>query len=167
MKKKVTKCPNCGEAAKVERGVWPFEELGLPNVVLLGLDILRCPSCGEEAPMIHKFDQLMATIATAIIAKHDGLTGAEVRFLRKRLGLTQAEFSLLVAVSKTHVSKWENDDDPVGPQSDKLIRHIMLVHDEELHKRAGDLIGPLKQEHLRPKKTTIEIDTPTMQYHYA
>jgi len=63
---------------------------------------------------------LMRILALAVIKKPYRLTGEEVRFLRKYLRLT--EFSRLIHVDKTTLSKSENNDDRLGDQSDRLIR---------------------------------------------
>jgi putative transcriptional regulator len=122
-----TVCPNCGSEAAVERGNWPFEkETGLKGVVLSGVEIIRCPHCKVEMPILRGVNRIMRTIAQALVNKPYRLSGAEVRFLRKHVGMTQEQFSQLIHVDKTTLSKWETGDDPVGIHSDLLIRAIAM-----------------------------------------
>lgn len=49
-------------------------------------------------------------------AMEDFVTGTEIRRLRKRLGLTQADFAELVKVSKKTVERWESGENSItGP----------------------------------------------------
>jgi transcriptional regulator with XRE-family HTH domain len=43
-----------------------------------------------------------------------GVTGAELRKLRERAGLTQAELAVLAEVSKRQVIRWEMTDSPIS-----------------------------------------------------
>ena len=119
-------CNNCGKSARIVRGNYPFPECGLSNITLTGIEIIRCKKCGNDDPIIPKLDDLMTTLAVAVIAKPYRLQGQEVRFLRKYLHKTFDEFARLLRVDKTTISKWENDADAVGEQSDQLIRLYAL-----------------------------------------
>ena len=81
--------------------------------------------------------------------------------------MTQDMFSRQVKVDKTTVSKWENADDPVGPQSDLLIRYIVLAHDKQLHVWLEEAIQKFQEVTGRPKAIGIEINSNTMRYQYA
>jgi len=83
----------------------------------------------------------MRAIAQRIVSKRYRLTGAEVRFLRKYIGMTAEVFSRLLHVDKTTVSKWENDEDLVGEQSDLLIRSVALLEDEKLREA---MVAPVR-----------------------
>ena len=61
-----------------------------------------------------------------MIAKPYELTGEDVRFLRKYLELSAAEFANILSVDKSTLSRWENGDRALGPQSDRLIRTVVL-----------------------------------------
>jgi putative zinc finger/helix-turn-helix YgiT family protein len=102
-----------------------YKESGLPNVVLVGVDVRRCPACGHHELVLPRVVELHRTIADAVIHKPARLSGAEVRFLRKYLGWSGVDLARHVGVDPTTVSKWENDKDPIGPSSDRLLR--MLV----------------------------------------
>jgi DNA-binding transcriptional regulator YiaG len=53
------------------------------------------------------------------------LLPADVRRMRKRLGLTLAEFAELVHVHWNTVSKWERGDVGMRPSTAELIRRVV------------------------------------------
>jgi len=122
-----TECSNCEKDAKVVRGSYAFKESGLPNVTLQGIELVRCKHCGSEDPIIPRMNDLMRSLMVAVICKPYQLRGEDIRFLRKYLRMTGAEFARLMDVDKTTLSKWENNDDKIGSQSDRLIRSRLLV----------------------------------------
>ncbi|MBZ5562285.1 MAG: hypothetical protein LAP13_07670 [Acidobacteriia bacterium] len=137
-------CSNCGAEAHVSRGRYRFQESGLPNVVLRDIEMIRCPKCHNTDPVIPHLNELMRAIALRVIAKKCLLTGQEIRFLRKYLGMTGEAFCNLLHVDRATLSKWENDEDPVGPQSDRLIRVITIALGEGLQERLGELVRHFK-----------------------
>ena len=42
--KEKTVCAKCGDIAEVVRGSYHFREIGLDNVILQGIEIIRCKS---------------------------------------------------------------------------------------------------------------------------
>jgi len=90
-----------------------------------------------------------------------------VRFLRKHVGLTAEKFSQLLHVDKTTVSKWENDDDKVGAQSDRLIRVLSTILDPNLRaeqQKAVELLPRIKGVVRHP---CINVNPQKMRYEYA
>jgi DNA-binding transcriptional regulator YiaG len=53
------------------------------------------------------------------------MKGAEVERLRKRLGMTQAEFAKLLGVHRVTVTRWETEAVTIQPPMAKLIRMIV------------------------------------------
>ncbi len=130
---RTVECSVCGAPAKIARGRYAFAECGLHHVVLEGIDLIRCRKCKNVDPIIPRANELMRVLAFAVVRKPCGLVGQEVRFLRKYLGMTGEEFGALLHVDKTTLSKWENGEDPVGGQSDRLIRLMALNLSKELN----------------------------------
>jgi DNA-binding transcriptional regulator YiaG len=159
-------CSNCGEKAEVVRGEYDFKDSGLP-VVLEGIELLKCDACGNVDPIIQKLSKIMRLIALAIIRKPYRLTGAEVRFLRKFLHMNGADFSALLKVDKTTLSKWENDAIEIGGQTDRLIRTIVIGLAEGLEGELKDVIEQFTKisDEIRPAK--IRMNTAKMSYEYA
>jgi len=144
-----------------------YAEVGLKNVYLKGVEILRCEECGEEAVRIPRLNDLMRAIATAVVFRPGRLSGEEVRFLRKHLGMSAERFGEVLGVDKTTISKWENDVDPIGPQSDRLIRITALALGDGMQGKVKQLLDALAEILAQRRKPPIAVDTKTMEYSYA
>lgn len=164
---KTPQCSACGGDAEIVRGTWKFTQSGLKCVVLEGIDIIRCGNCGNQDPIIPRINDLMKVLAWAVVRKPYRLEGEEVRFLRKYLGMTQGEFSGLLHVDKTTLSKWENNEDPVGDQSDRLIRAIALALGEGLKRGQEEAIREFSQIQDLRRAVCIVMNVETMAFHYA
>lgn len=165
-----TKCPNCGGEGRTVYGNWPLDDWGVRGYVLLGVKIMQCDQCKAGMPILKKINRILRAITEAIIRKPYRLTGQEVRFLRKRLRLTQDELAREMHVDKTTMSKWENDEDPVGLQSDLLLRLLAALDDEELQRHVRpDIKKAFKQmrERKQPERLRVEIDSQEMTFAYA
>lgn len=170
-------CSECGATAKVVRGNYEFKNCGLSNIVLQGIEIVCCDGCGNQDPLIPNVSGLYETLAMAVVCKPYPLVGEEVRFLRSHLGMNGDEFARLLHVDKTKVSKWENDRDKIGDQSDRLIRLLVVGIDEKLRGQLPAVIAALRE--IQSKKhsaTAIHVHMPTirngkettaMEYQYA
>lgn len=162
-------CSNCGAAATIARGDYRFDESGLNNVILVGVELVKCGECGNIDPIIPTTNDLIRALALAVIAQPYRLSGAEIRFLRKFLGKTGAEFSLLVGVDPTTLSKWENDHENVGPgaQSDRLIRTIVLAKGDDLQKELAWVLDGFQKIEDYTRQKDIAIDADKLSYEYA
>ena len=160
-----TTCSNCSAKARIVRGDYKFTESGLP-VVLKGIKLIRCSECNNDDPIIPHMNQLMRAIAVSVLLKPYRLRGEEIRFLRKYLRMSSEEFSGYLGIDKTHLSKWENNADPVGEQSDRLIRLFTLEFSHalrsEVKRRLIDIIADISTEVKR-----IEITLKTVKDGYA
>jgi DNA-binding transcriptional regulator YiaG len=159
-------CGNCGQKARVIRGDYVWEDVDLP-VTLKNVEQVKCAKCGNVDVIIPQLSRVMRLIAVAVIRKPYRLTGAEVRYLRKHLGMTGAEFAALLPVDKTTLSKWENDEDPVGEQSDRLIRMIVIGLGKGLKEEMEAAIRAFPTIAPKVKKVGIHVDTKTMSYEHA
>jgi putative zinc finger/helix-turn-helix YgiT family protein len=99
-----------------------FVESGLPNVYLAGIRYFVCEECGQQTAEIPAVEKLMRAIARTIVETEAQLSGAEIRFLRKRLRKKAVEFAQIVGVTPEQVSRWENGSNPPEKSTDKLIR---------------------------------------------
>jgi putative zinc finger/helix-turn-helix YgiT family protein len=122
------KCPVCGfPELTTTHEPYKYDESGLPNITLANIEIRRCGHCGEELPAIPRMAELHKVIARSVVEQHAKLSGAEVRFLRKYLGHSGADFAALIGVSRETVSRWENDKEPIGGTSDRLLRLLVVL----------------------------------------
>ena len=159
-------CSKCGRDARVVREDYVWEDVDFP-VTLRNVELIRCDRCGNADVVIPKMGQLMRTLALAVVSKPYRLRGEEVRFLRKYLNMTGEEFSKLLTIDKTTLSKWENNADPVGEQSDRLIRTIVLGLDKGLRAELEHVIRQFSEIQTEPKKISIRMDPAKMSFEYA
>jgi DNA-binding transcriptional regulator YiaG len=175
-------CSACSEPAHIVHGNYNFKESGLPNVVLCGIKLIKCDHCNNEDPIIPAMNDLFRTIALALVCKPYRLAGEEVRFLRKYLGLTGDKFSRLLHVDKSTLSKWENNDDPVGNQSDLAIRLVVMSQDDALRGKIAQTVreefekiqfshertqkGRHKKKYV-PVRPRIDVNAKDFSYAYA
>ena len=159
-------CSNCTAKAKVARGNYLFEESGL-QVVLQGIEIIRCPKCGNEDPIIPRLEELTRVLALAVIHKPYGLRGEEVRFLRHYLRMNGTEFSQLLHIDRTTLSKWENNENPIGDQSDRLIRTIALGFGDGLKDELEKAIRGFPKIQPTNRMVNIRMNPQTLSYQYA
>jgi DNA-binding transcriptional regulator YiaG len=134
-----------------------FKASGLPNVYLRnGVKIERDADYGELVSIDHLPDLIMA-IAFSLVRKPDRLTGAEMRFLRKRLGATQSDLGAELWVSEQTVANYEKGKTDAGP-ADRALRFLFLAHvandtglAEELRLEAQKLMRPSQRHRRAPR----------------
>jgi len=165
--KRTIECSTCGSPAKVVRGSYPFTECGLPNVVLQGVELIRCGKCSTEDAIIPKLNELMRVLALAVVCKPYRLRGEDVKFLRKYLKMTNDEFARLIHINKTNLSKWENNHDRIGPQSDRLIRIMAVILGEGLPQELERVIKSFPHIQGTRSNVRIDMDADKGSYHYA
>lgn len=115
------KCHNCNSEMKQTNEAYHYMESGLDNVYLHDVDFYRC-ECGENFASIPAIIELNAVIALHLIKKKTFLTGQEVRFLRKNIGLSAKAFSEFIGMDNATVSRWENNKGTIDKSNDRMIR---------------------------------------------
>lgn len=70
-------------------------------------------------------------------------------------------------MDKTTLSKWENNDDRVGDQSDRLIRLLVLALGEGLQGFMAGTVEAFPKIKDRKSPVRIEVDSEKMSYQYA
>ncbi len=128
---------------------------------------MRCKKCNNHEPIIPQINQLMQVLALAVIHKKYRLKGEEVRFLRKYLHMTGEEFASVIHVDKATLSKWENNDDPVGQNSDRLIRLVAFALGDGLKEQLQALIRNFPEIRDDARRVGIQIDAENLTYEYA
>ena len=116
---------------------------GLDNVYLENITVERCLVCNDISPILHRIKELHKSIARAIVMQPVPLNGADIRFLRKERKLKAKEFAVLLRIDVATLSRWENDEQTLSPQSDALVRAIyacLLMETE--HQLLPDSITP-------------------------
>jgi DNA-binding transcriptional regulator YiaG len=98
---------------------------GLTNVYLVGIKFWTCAECNQQSAEIPALNHLLAAIARTIVEKHSPLTGAQVRFLRKRLSKKSMDFATMIGVTAQRYSAIEsNENSTLSEGRDKLVRFI-------------------------------------------
>jgi putative zinc finger/helix-turn-helix YgiT family protein len=157
-------CSECGASTRVLKGSYAYHESGLDNVTLNGIELIRCNACGNEDPIIPKVNELRSVIAEALISKPARLSGKELRYLRKFLEFNAREFSKIIHVNPSTLSKWENGEDPVGTQSDLVVRALIAAKKEE---NFSELVSKLEALDDERSALDIIINTQTNEFEYA
>jgi putative zinc finger/helix-turn-helix YgiT family protein len=155
-------CTNCGERIVSERRNYRYTESGVPDIVLQGVWVADCPQCGNSDVSIPRLAKIHREIARAIANSPARLTGPQLRFLRKHLGLNGEELSRYLHTDKTKISKWETEEDRIGPSTDRLIRLLAAALDEELRPQIAAVAEHLPQildESGRGWELHIDVET--------
>ena len=137
------KCIECGHEMTTKRENAPFK--ALPGTVLVGVEVSRCSNCGSSEVAIPAMDELVRVLAGTVIRKRGRLNGSEVRYLRKYLGYSSADFAKRIGSSASTVSKWENDAQPIGLHSDLLLR-AMVALDKKIDSYTSDAFTEIEDK---------------------
>ncbi|TXT26826.1 MAG: hypothetical protein FD134_353 [Gallionellaceae bacterium] len=108
------------------KNAYHYTESGLRNIWLANGYTVRKTKYGEGIA-IHDADGLHRAIARAL-ANKPHLTGAEVRFLRKEMGMSQRGLGELLGVTDQAVALWEKKG-RLPRTADRLLRLIYVEHE--------------------------------------
>ena len=119
-------CMQCGTRMKTKRENYLYDRNGI-KATLVGIPVHRCPECGDFEVEIPHIEQLNRALAGAIIRQPARLTGPEIRFLRKSLGWSGADFARHIGVNPATVSRWETGAQDIGQVADRFLRLLVSV----------------------------------------
>lgn len=106
--------------------LYNYLQCGLPNVWLLnGYSIEKNPY--GEFVSIADVDGLHQAIARALVSKPTPLSGAEFRFLRRELDMSQKRLGEIFGRDRQSVANWEKKEE-VDESYDFLLRHVYQEH---------------------------------------
>lgn len=95
------------------------EEISVPSAAHL-----RCPKCGEIVLRLRDSRRLCEDAIALYRSKHGLMSAEEIRDLRQRLGVTQAELARLLRLGSNTVSRWEAGRNAQSAAMDLLLRMI-------------------------------------------
>jgi DNA-binding transcriptional regulator YiaG len=133
------KCAACKGENLETRVVHEYEAelLGAPFEILL-VDAVKetwCAACNKKLKTsIPDLEGLLHVAAQSRAITPRKLTGAEVKFLRKAVGMKSKDFAKKIEMSPENLSRVENGAKPLGPGSEKLLRFfvVMKMFDEDI-----------------------------------
>lgn len=131
-------CPNCGAMMVPSTAELPTLVNG-EAVRIAGIEHLRCPTCNEVMLRYEQARNLQQRGVESYRASHTLLTGEEIRALRKKHGLTQAQLAALLQLGLNTVSRWEAGRNVQNGAMDLLLRLLRDVPGtrDYLEKRAA------------------------------
>jgi len=157
----------CGDQVTAFRGDYLFVESGLDNVMLRGVKLLKCSKCGNVTPVLSKINELMRVIASAVVLQPSPLTGKQIRYLRKYIGLTGEQFGKKLGLTKEHISRLETEKHSVGDQTDRLIRYLAISTDPALQRMIAQLFERLDNIKGESQPERIEVNLANGSFRYA
>ena len=116
-------CPGCGTEMSEKRSTLRLpvngEEIAVPSAAHLS-----CPKCGEVVLRFQDARRLGEDAVAIYRKKHGLLSADEIRAIRERFDLTQAELGRLLRLGANTVSRWESGRNVQTSAMDMLLRLI-------------------------------------------
>jgi len=143
-------CRVCGTPTEVRRENYKYDASGLDNITLENIEVRHCPNCGERQALIPALGELHRSIALALAEKRERLLPKEIRFLRKHLGLSGADFAAKIGVDPATVSRYESaaDPQPMGKQTERLLR-LMVIWEKPVQSYPLEEFGTQEPKSVR------------------
>jgi DNA-binding transcriptional regulator YiaG len=135
---------------KIEKfETFTYEGFGFP-VILINAPMRKV--FGEWVVDIN-FNKLRNDVLNYLIHKPTGLTGAELRFIRKHFEMTTTEFGKACGVTHAAVLKWESEENRISPTVDVYIRLYILSRLNAKNEEFGKLYHEISLEQLSYKSS--------------
>jgi DNA-binding transcriptional regulator YiaG len=100
----------------------PYRGCGLDNIVLMnGFECIEDDD-GEMLISVHDVDGLHRAIADYLIINRKQLSGKEIRFIRRQMGLSQSEMGIFMRLSDQQIARYEKDQFQLTGATDVLFR---------------------------------------------
>ncbi|HEX4475220.1 MAG TPA: helix-turn-helix domain-containing protein [Polyangiaceae bacterium] len=114
-------------------GRWTVEDAG----TVVGS--VRTTSDGTEALSSEQLESLELRAAITVLASVELVTGAELKFARKAMGLKQVDLAEHLGVNAETVSRWETDADNF-----KRTVQLAVLRLLEEYQRTGSIARPIR-----------------------
>jgi transcriptional regulator with XRE-family HTH domain len=85
------------------------------------------------------------------------LAPVEIRFLRKHIGLSAADFAQRMGVARETVSRWETGANPMGAVADRLLRLLVVTHESTESYAVDDFLRELDDEPAPAKLSSVPL----------
>ena len=114
-------CPTCGATMMEKRGTLRLpvngEDIAVPSAAHLS-----CPKCGEVVLRFQDSKRLGEDAIALYRKKHGLLSADEIRALRERFNLNQADLARLLRLGANTVSRWESGRNVQTEAMEMLLR---------------------------------------------
>lgn len=111
------------------KDLYHYTECGLPSVYLRnGFD--RFDTGPNERVAINDQKGLHRTIGLHITTRKPNVTGAEVRFLRKEMDMSQKHLGRILGVGENSIRGWENHRTKISGPAERLLRILYIEYVE-------------------------------------
>jgi DNA-binding transcriptional regulator YiaG len=146
-----------------------YRGAGLRNVLLMGVAVGKCRKCGEEQVDIPNMADLHEKLGKALIEKPSRLTGEELKFLRKLVGLTAKQVSEETDYHAVTISNWETGKEKLTPQNDWYFRFFYARKGAEKFGWKIEELIPARMEpsRIKPEHPELRYDPKRETYEYA
>ncbi len=146
-------CGKCGNKTKKETFVRGYDLTtwaGLPAKATR-MRLFRCSTCGAETVHGKDLEATLDALVSTVVHLPKRLTGAEARFLRARLQLTQKQLGeRMGGVNTVTISDWERGDRPISSEHDFMLRVFSAMR---LPRAVASELG--LEVHKKPPPKTI------------
>lgn len=116
-------CPKCGTTMRERRATLRLpvngEEIAVPDS-----SHLRCPGCGEIVLRMDEARKLRERALGTYRSRYHLLSADEIRSIRERHHLTQAQLARLLRLGGNTISRWESGRNVQTAAMDVLLRLI-------------------------------------------
>lgn len=155
-------CDRCNQPTAIEiRERYHYTSCGLDNVYLRSVELRVCSECGAEVPRIPRISDLLARIGRSVALQNVPLRGVDLKFLRKQLGMRGSEWAKACKIDPATLSRCENNEQRMGPQTDLLTRYVYIraLEERERYRVADAIVDRLASvERLDDRVPLIVID---------
>jgi putative zinc finger/helix-turn-helix YgiT family protein len=149
MEEEVMRCPNCAGETVSCRENHQYRECGLDYVTLVNVEVIACQACGARGAVIPGLESLHRVIARTVAQLPWCLDGREIRFLRKYLGFSAADFANALATRPETISRWENDKANMSESMERFLR-LMVFNQKPAEAYPQEELA--RRHERRPKK---------------
>ncbi|MCH8117089.1 MAG: helix-turn-helix domain-containing protein [Proteobacteria bacterium] len=141
---------------------YEYRTCGLDGIFLLNGFEMR-EHDGELHVSINEIDELHLAIGKHLVTHRKALVPKEIRFLRKTMGMSQADLAEVLGKTSQSVARWEKGTHDIPGSAEKLLRAIFvarsLMDDDDL-----ETLRTLLVEKLGELDAIDELQTRPVQF---
>ena len=116
-------CPQCGTLMREKQGSLQFPVNG-EEIAVAESPHLSCPKCHEVVLRFDDARKLRHRALESYRQKYGLMSADDIRSIRERFGLTQAELARLLRLGANTISRWEAARNVQSASMDMLLRMI-------------------------------------------